>query len=91
MTRESEIHQALVQRIELLGGEVRRLSWLGRRGAPDVLITLPFYHALVEEKRPGEVPEDHQLREHTRLRNAGFVVLVISTFDEIDMHFPLPN
>lgn len=90
--RERDVHAALVARIKALGGEVRRLSWLGRAHAPDVLVLLPFHrrHILVEEKRPGETPRPGQQREHTRLREAGLEVLVISTPAEIDLYFPLP-
>lgn len=91
MTRESDVHQALVKRIELLGGEYRRVKWSGRNGAPDVLILLTPNHYLVEEKRPGEEPTINQANEHKVLRDAGFTVLVISTFEEIDQYFPLPK
>ena len=43
--RESEVHKYLVKRIESLGGEVRRVEWIGRRNAPDILILLPMRHA----------------------------------------------
>lgn len=89
--RESEVHRYLVQRIESLGGEVRRMEWIGRRGAPDVAVLLPMRHCLVEEKRPGEAPEPHQAREHERLRSAAFEVLVIDSCELVDHYFPRPN
>lgn len=89
--RESQVHAYLVKRIEALGGEVRRLGWLGRRGAPDVVVLLPLRHILIEEKRPGEVPEPHQLREHERLRAAAFEVLVIDSCELVDHYFPRPT
>lgn len=38
--RERDVHKALVARVKLLGGEVRRVKWIGRRSAPDVLVLL---------------------------------------------------
>ena len=106
--RESQIEKALVRRTNLLGGEVRKVAWIGRRGAPDRLLMFPhpvayrlsarrmtfdpavaWQHPLVELKRPGEVAEDHQAREHVRLRAAGFVVLVIDSFEAVDRWFPV--
>lgn len=40
--RESEIEKYLVQRVKALGGEVRKVAWIGRRGAPDRLVMLPI-------------------------------------------------
>ena len=39
--RESVIEKYLVQRVKALGGEVRKVNWIGRRGAPDRLVMLP--------------------------------------------------
>lgn len=39
--RESQIEKHLVNRVVELGGEVRKVKWLGRRGAPDRLVMLP--------------------------------------------------
>ena len=39
--RESVIEQYLVDRVVALGGEVRKVKWIGRRGAPDRLVMLP--------------------------------------------------
>ena len=110
--RESQIEKALVHRVKLLGGEVRKVAWIGRRGAPDRLLMLPaevvlslpgyqqtymlgadprvaWQHPLVELKRPGKDAEDHQAREHARLRAAGFVVLVIDSLEALDKWFPV--
>lgn len=38
--RESDIEKHLVNRVVELGGEVRKVKWLGRRGAPDRLVML---------------------------------------------------
>lgn len=39
--RESKIEAYLVKRVKALGGEVRKVQWIGRRGAPDRLVMLP--------------------------------------------------
>ena len=39
--RESQIEKHLINRVVELGGEVRKVKWIGRRGAPDRLVMLP--------------------------------------------------
>lgn len=39
--RESKIEAYLVKQVKALGGEVRKVQWIGRRGAPDRLVMLP--------------------------------------------------
>lgn len=39
--RERDIEAHLVRRVKELGGEVRKVKWIGRRGAPDRLVMLP--------------------------------------------------
>ena len=39
--RESQIEKYLVAKVKALGGEVRKVEWVGRRGAPDRLVMLP--------------------------------------------------
>ena len=39
--RERDIERHLVKRVKELGGEVRKVQWIGRRGAPDRLVMLP--------------------------------------------------
>lgn len=95
--RESDIEQHLVNRVKDSGGEVRKVSWIGRRGAPDRLVMLPGKWLngstrrgktiWVELKAPGKVAEPHQLREHTKMRNLGQTVLVIDSKDAVDELF----
>lgn len=47
--RESDIEDHLVKRVKAMGGEVRKVQWIGRRGAPDRLVMLPALRIHVEE------------------------------------------
>lgn len=93
-TRESHIEAYLVKRAKELGGEVRKVKWIGRTGAPDRLVMLPErMHPTVidldepaatiwvELKAPGKKPEPHQLREHARMRKMGQRVVVIDSYE----------
>lgn len=96
--RESTIEKYLVQRVKELGGEVRKVQWIGRRGAPDRLVMgvaccarlwpgddLSYTtHVWVELKAPGEKPEAHQVREHERMRKMGQRVVVIDSIEGVD-------
>ena len=41
MAMEAKIEKYLCDRVKMLGGEVRKVKWIGRRGAPDRLVMLP--------------------------------------------------
>ena len=88
--RERDIEAYLVRRVKELGGEVRKVKWIGRRGAPDRLVMLPnawgrgFTTIWVELKAPGMGAEAHQLREHSRMRNRGQRVAVIDSLEGVD-------
>jgi hypothetical protein len=89
MAGESIIRKALKARVEQYGGEVRAVSWLGRRHAPDVLVILPGkWHAFVECKAPGKKVTQGQHREHQYMRSAGILVDVIATQADIDAFLP---
>lgn len=86
--RESIIEKHLVKRVKELGGECRKVQWVGRRGAPDRLVMLPSLWTgrttWVELKAPGVKPEAHQLREHARMRAMGQRVVVIDSIEGVD-------
>jgi hypothetical protein len=95
-TRESHIEAYLVKRAKELGGEVRKVKWIGRTGAPDRLVMLPglverFTYGSddgrtiwVELKAPGKKPEPHQIREHLRMIEMGQRVVVIDSYEGVD-------
>lgn len=83
--RESSVEDYFNDRVKEHGGEVRKVKWIGRRGAPDRLALINGRHPLVELKKPkGGKLEPHQVREHVRLRKAGFEVHVLWTFEDVD-------
>ncbi len=89
--RESDIEKYLVNRVRGFGGEVRKVQWIGRRGAPDRFVMFPLTGSYgrpcgywVELKAPGVKPEPHQLREHERMRRLGQHVVVIDSFEGVD-------
>ena len=76
MTPEAKVVQRIKALVKSYGGGVRKVEWSGRRGAPDLLVLMPGHHFFIEVKAPGEKPRPEQLREHERLRAAGFDVFV---------------
>ena len=93
MAAEGKLRAKLKARVEAYGGEIRAVSWLGRRFAPvgtewHEPNARPGTHTFVETKAPGGKPTVGQLREHERMRAAGCVVLVISTEEQLDAWLP---
>lgn len=50
MTPEGKIVQDIRKWIKGIGGQVRKCSWEGRRGAPDLLIMINGHHHWLEVK-----------------------------------------
>ncbi|HNB05035.1 MAG TPA: hypothetical protein PKV97_03825 [Thauera aminoaromatica] len=102
--RERDIERHLVLRVKAAGGEVRKVQWIGRRGAPDRLVMLPARRLSntldcawcnprglaiwVELKAPGVQPEPHQRREHERMRAMGQRVEVIDSLQAVEALLP---
>jgi hypothetical protein len=95
---EADVENYAACCVKALGGEIRKLKWLGRNGAPDRLVLVPprggwspKISMLVEFKNPKTVKtfpanahEEAQAREHERLRKAGADVRVVGTFEQVD-------
>jgi hypothetical protein len=75
--RESDVEKLLKTTVESNGGEVRKVNWVGRRGAPDRLVLLPGWGVFVELKNTGKKAPAYQLREADRLRYSGFDCRII--------------
>lgn len=91
--RKSDLEKYLVARVKELGGEVRKVQWIGRRGAPDRLVMIhnhlryacPTCHShgfavWVELKTPTAT----QLREHERMRKMGQRVVVVDSVEGVE-------
>jgi len=78
--REPQIEKYLVEQVKAMGGEVRKVKWIGRKKAPDRVLFFPSYVSAdsriaihhvpiwVEVKRPGKkakFPADaHERGQH---------------------------
>jgi hypothetical protein len=85
--KESAVESHLVKRVGETGGFTRKMQWIGHRGAPDRLCGWPQHgrFAMPELKRPlTPTAEEHQLREHKRLRGCGIHVPVLATLEDVD-------
>lgn len=88
-TGRSGVAAYLTKRIKELGGYRRKVRFEGHNGCPDQLCCLkkpialkkPFF---VETKCKTGRLEDHQRREHERLRKIGFKVFVPRCKAEVD-------
>lgn len=81
---ESDVERYLVDRCKAMGGEVRKVRWIGRHGAPDRRVMLNGVCFWVELKAPGERCKPHQIREHARMRKHGERVFVIDSLEGVD-------
>ena len=86
---EDEVENYLIEQVEARGGFTRKLKWIGRRGATDRIVFLNGAH-FVELKRPGKKKaDDHQIREHIRMKDQGVLVYVLYTKKDVDCFLSL--
>ena len=64
------------------GWLVRKLSWVGRHGAPDRFFARAGRIVFIEFKQAGKKPTDHQAREIENLRDQGCEVYVCDDVEE---------
>lgn len=84
---EATIERYLAARCADRGALVRKLQWIGRKGAPDRFIAWPGgLIDLVELKAPGRKPDGHQQRELGRLRALGANVFVIDSLAAVNKY-----
>jgi hypothetical protein len=77
---EKEVEAYLVARAKALGGIAMKFTSPQRRSVPDRIVLLPEAKVLfVECKRPGAKTTPAQDREHVRLRELGFTVIVMDS------------
>jgi len=88
--KERDIERALIRRVKEVGGEVRKVVWQGRRGAPDRLLLLPKKRRkarpliFVELKAPKGKLSKLQEIEHEILARYGVKVVVVNSIEQIE-------
>lgn len=82
--RERDIERYLVQQLKLRGSEVRKVKWIGRRGAPDRVFWSPIGPVFVEVKRPSKFLTDAQSREHARVNRFCQSAYLVNSFASVD-------
>lgn len=82
---ENIVEQYLVTRVRALGGETRKLSWVGRSGAPDRLVMFPEGKLIfVECKSAVGRLSRQQTVELDTLRRLGFRAVVVHSKEDVD-------
>jgi len=85
-TPEGVIVEYAKTNLKALGCLVRKIGYEMRRGCPDLLVIAPGGHVLFLEIKKSEDtrPEEHQLREHARMRAVSANVIVIGSKRQVD-------
>ncbi|EDV1712480.1 VRR-NUC domain-containing protein [Salmonella enterica subsp. enterica serovar Enteritidis] len=85
-TPEGRVQKYAKERLEAIGGLVRKLSYEGRSGAPDLLVILPggIIWFVEIKKDENTKPDPHQLREHERMCKRGANVFVVGSKKQVD-------
>lgn len=86
MTPEGKIQNYAKKQALAAGFLPRRLQYIGRNGAPDLLLVCGYdVTGFCEVKKDEDTdPEPHQLAEHAHLREHGAHVFVVGTRAEVD-------
>ena len=106
-TPEDKVEDYLVEQSAVYGALVRKLAYVGRRGAPDRMVVwgkrdftgvlfrlsepgkLVAHIDFVELKAKGQKADDHQAREHERLRALGCNVFLIDSKEAVDRYIAM--
>ena len=82
--KEAVVEKYLKTQVERAGGEVRKLAFIGRQGAPDRVVIFPGLLVFVELKSAVGKLRPAQEREHERLKLMGQHVVTIREDWEVD-------
>lgn len=85
--RESGIEKYLVDCANRAGAEIRKVKWIGRRGAPDRYFMHRKVRCWIELKASGKGLEEHQAREILRMREMGEYVVVFNSLEQVNKFF----
>lgn len=98
-TPEGKIQEYGNTQLKARGCLVRKIAYEGRRGAPDTMVGVPERPIIwlgysitatpkilfIEYKKDEDTkPDDHQIREHERMRAVGMDVIVIGSKRQVD-------
>lgn len=94
-TPEGKIQEYGNTQLKARGCLVRKIAYEGRRGAPDTMVGVPCRETIfgvagakvifIEYKKDEDTkPDDHQIREHERMRAVGMDVIVIGSKRQVD-------
>jgi len=83
--KESAIESYLIKCVKKAGGQTRKVSWIGRRGAPDRLVFLLGILTWVELKTKGGEISRQQLDEIQLLRMYGQRVWLLWSRADVDL------
>ncbi len=83
---ESELEKYLITRVKERGGVIRKVRWIGTRGAPDRLVLFPSNGkaAFIELKAPRKRPTKLQVIEMQTLAASGLLVYLADSHKKID-------
>lgn len=86
MAAEKEVEDYLRSTVKTLKGQIRKVKWINRNGAPDDMIWVPGWRwpKMVEMKAPGKKLQPHQQREHNRLHRMGVETAKLDCKEDID-------
>lgn len=97
-TPEGKVEDYFVEQCEANGALVRKLAYVGRRGAPDRMAVWARVQGygpgdgqeaqidFVELKAKGQKADDHQAREHGRLWALGCNVFTLDSKEAVDRY-----
>ena len=73
------------------GWFVRKVSWLGRRSAPDRVFIKDGRVIWIEFKAKGEPPTALQVKEHKKMRAAGAELYVCDNLVDFGIYLNIPK
>ena len=74
--RERDVEQYLVEQVKAKGGEVRKVKWIGRNGAPDRIVMLPGFRLHHEAENNPEVADYLQKVQQIIAKEIGLGVTI---------------
>lgn len=80
--RESKLQSKIISDLELCGWEVNKVMKSNKNGWPDVEAFKNKMTIFIETKSEGKDAKPLQKYQHRKLRDQGFLVFVIDTWEE---------